>query len=150
MTVTTIDFDIIMAPAIESYNDLISEEQGMTQLCKQYPYFNYAEADLYIYEYLTRFLIAISKKIDANKIYFISNHELAYEILINLKEPFELINIDHHHDINYFDEWDKPIIMPDDGNWVKALFDRNKITKYTWIGNPNSNIYNIEKCPFED
>lgn len=149
--IVTVDFDIIMGPSIEGYNELITEGVSLEMLAAKYPFYNYAEADLYVYEYLTRYLTEIVTHIDdKDKIKFIDKHDLMYHICKNETEPFNLINIDHHHDINYRDSWDKPITEVDTGNWVKRLFDMNKINRYVWVANTNSAMYNTEKCPYED
>lgn len=110
-----------------------------------------AEADLYVYEYLTRYLTEMLMHIDdKDKIKFISDHDLMYHYCKKEKEPFNLINIDHHHDINYNNDWNQPIVEIDIGNWVKRLFDMNKINRYIWVGNSNSAMFNTEKCPFMD
>lgn len=149
--VVTIDFDIIMGPSIDGYNDMISSETPMRHLASKFPYFGMAEADLYVYEYITRYLTEIITHIeDKDKIKFIATHDLMYHIYKNETEPFNLINIDHHHDINYIDDWSKPIIEIDEGNWVKRLFDMRKINRYIWVGNPNSVTIGLGKCPFMD
>lgn len=104
--IVTIDFDIIMGPSIEGYNNIINDYVSFEILANKFPFYNSAEADLYVYEYLTRYLTEIITHIeDKNKIKFISQHDLMYHICKNEKEPFNLINIDHHHDINYKDDW---------------------------------------------
>lgn len=149
--IVTIDFDIIMGPSIEGYNDLITDQISLELLANKFPFYNYAEADLYVYEYLTRYLTEIvTHTDDKNKIKFITSHDLMYHICKNEQEPFNLINIDHHHDINYNDNWDKPIVDVDTGNWVKRLFDMGKINRYIWVANTNSAMYNVEKCPYEN
>ena len=149
--IVTIDFDIIMGPSIDGYNDLITEDMPMRELSKRFPYFGMAEADLYVYEYVTRYLTDILMHIeDKDKIKFISTHELVYHICKKETEKFNLVNIDHHHDINYNNDWSKPIIDINEGNWVKRLFDMNKVNKYAWIGNSNSVMFDIDQCPFKE
>ena len=150
MNIVTIDFDIIMGPSIEGYNDIINDEIGMTQLCEKFPYFNNAKPDLYVYEYLTRFLVEASKKIPAENFYFISTHDLMYHICDKLNEEVEITNFDHHHDILYNGDFKDPTLIVDAGNWVKALFDIGKLKEYTWIGNVNSVMYDSKECPFEN
>lgn len=149
--IVTIDFDIIMAPSIEGYNDMINDEMPLKYLANKFPYFGMAEPDLYIYEYVTRYLTEILTTIkDKDQIKFISTHDLMYHICKKEKEKFNLINIDHHHDINYKDSWISPVVEIDTGNWVKRLFDMNKINRYVWVGNSNSSMFNIKDCPFSE
>ena len=151
MNIVTVDFDIIMGPSIDSYNDRINNEMTFKILASKFPFYNFAEPDLYVYEYLTRYLTEIVTHIeDKDKIKFIDTHDLAYHICKDIKEPFNLINIDHHHDINYNDSWKDPIININASNWVKRLFDMKKIQNYVWVGNSNSVMFNIDKCPFMD
>ena len=151
-TITTIDFDIIMGSSIEGYNDLINPPKvTMSTLCKNFPYYNNALPDFYIYEYLTRYVTEMAKKVEKDEdIIFISTHDQMYDVCKNEEAPFDLINIDHHHDINYHDNWNSKIIQINSGNWVKRLFDMNKINEYIWISNPNSLMFDKENCPFAD
>ena len=149
--IVTIDFDIIMGPSIEGYNDMVGSEMPLKALVQKFPYFGMAEADLYVYEYVTRYLTEMLMHIDdKDKIRFIASHDLMYHYCKKEKEPFNLINIDHHHDINYNDDWRQPIVEVDIGNWVKRLFDMKKINRYIWVGNSNSAMFNIDDCPFAD
>ena len=137
--VLTIDFDLIMAPSIELYNDIIGDEEGINEVIQKYPLLEYTlTADFFIYEALTRGLMILFKKIPADNVYFISNHQDIIPIVGDL-EKFSLINIDHHHDIAYGST--KPtsfIRQAECGNWVKYLSDLGKIKEYIWIHNKNS------------
>lgn len=138
-TVLTIDFDIIMSPSIQLYNDLIGDRKGVNKIIKQYPLMEYIMApDFFIYENLTRELVRLFKRLPTDKVFFISEHDSVISLTKDLKE-FKLVNIDHHHDIGY----DKTtattkILYPDCGNWVKYLSDKGKITEYVWVNNSNS------------
>ena len=108
-TITTIDFDIIMGPSIDGYNDMIDPPRNdMDTICEKFPYFNFAKPNLWLYEYLTRYIAEVAMKTDNIK--FITSHEQIIDILSEEVEPFNLVNIDHHHDVNYRDEWKEPII----------------------------------------
>lgn len=139
--ILTIDFDIIMAPSIQLYNDIIGDQKGINKVIKNYPLLEYTlTGDFFIYETLTRELMKLFKRVSAEKVKFISEHQT----LIKLTEEFDrfdLINIDHHHDIGYNST--RPttkIVRPECGNWVKYLSDKNKINQYIWIHNENSNF----------
>ena len=148
-TINTIDFDIIMGLSIDGYNDMIDPPRtDMDILCEKFPYFNLAKPNLWLYEYLTRYITEVAMKTDNIK--FITSHEQIIDILSEEIEPFNLVNIDHHHDVNYRDEWKEPIIEVNSGNWVKRLLDTGNINHYTWVGNHNSIIFDVSSCPYMD
>lgn len=127
-TITTIDFDIIMEPSIELYNDLLGEYYTDATNVKQvFSFVGQLPANLELYKKLTLFI----SKIDKEKIHWIENH---HEILSDINEKINLINIDHHHDINYDeDEWKVLTRKPNEGNWVKRLYELRFINKYIWL-----------------
>lgn len=138
MNVVSIDFDIIMEPDINLYNDWVEGDLGINDYVNEHKVLENLKADLYSYEYLTRFLMKAIQKVDAKNVYFIESHETITNFLN--ENSVDLWNIDHHHDIFYEDEEDVtlPLLTCTCGNWVKYLFDRKKVRKYTWIGNDNS------------
>ena len=137
--VVTIDFDIIMSPCIEFYNDLIGVEDPLKDFVKDFSFLTNLPADLYQYEHLTRYIIRSLKNVC--QIHFITSHEKIVPILESLPhdEPVEVVNIDHHHDVGYDIKFDKPIISSSCGNWVKYCRDRKFLDSYCWIKNDNSN-----------
>ena len=60
MNILTIDFDIIMAPSIQLYNDIIkgNNEWTIENMTEIYPLLNYVEADFEIYQKLTNFFLS--------------------------------------------------------------------------------------------
>ena len=65
--ILTIDFDIVMAPSIGLYNDIIGDQKGVDKIIKQYPLMEYTfTADFFIYEAVTRALMNLFKKVPAN------------------------------------------------------------------------------------
>lgn len=154
MNVVSIDFDIIMEPDINLYNNWVGTDgdNGVNDLIQEYSLLDHLKADLNIYEYLTRFLIKVIKKIDYENIYFIENHDTLVRYIGN--SAINLWNIDHHHDITYDEEnVSMPVLECYCGNWIKYLMDYKKIKQYTWIKNANSiepmehvsKIYNHEE-----
>ena len=128
----TIDFDIIMSPSIEVYNNY---DGTATEYTSKFDFLGIMPADLEMYAQLTEFL----KNQRGKPIIFMEDHN---EIIQKTKGdgPFELINIDHHHDIGYGDNirWKHKVVQVDEGNWVHKLWDLERITKYTWIKNYSS------------
>jgi hypothetical protein len=129
MNLVTIDFDIIMAPSIESYNNQVSTSRPIEKIKEDFPFLPEFPADLYIYEYLTRYILSVAKQ--NKKIYFIDDHSEVVQFFET--PPYSLYNIDHHHDIGY--NWGA---SRDCGNWVRFLWKEGKITSYTWINDENS------------
>lgn len=126
--ILTIDFDIIMNPSIDWYND---SELEVDEFLNRFDFMPVLTADLNLYRDLTEIVL---KYID--NITFIYNHHDIVDFLKNEEEPFELYNIDYHHDIGYGEdnEWHIPLSEDDyhEGNWVRYLYNINKIQKYIW------------------
>lgn len=137
--ILTIDFDVIMAPSIELYNDIIGDNKGIDKVIKQYPLLEYTlTADLYVYEILTRELIKLFKYLPAEKVCFVKEHQDLIKC-VDEYESFTLFNIDHHHDIGYNRTMPTTkVLRPECGNWVKWLKDKGRIDSYYWACNNNS------------
>lgn len=125
----TIDFDIIMHQSIELYNDY---DGTADEYLSQFDFIHTVPADLELYEKLTSFLM--EQYINKKEIIFMNSHDEMIKLTKN-QGPFELVNIDHHHDLGYGDNvrWSLPVREVDCGNWVKKMWDLNRITKYIWI-----------------
>lgn len=158
MTILTIDFDIIMSPSINFYNDLIELHKPFSEMVKDYPFLESSfPANLYQYQFLTRLIVYwLGKRIP---IKFINNHDEIIKIFKEYKSPIDVINIDHHHDIGYdYDNWRQVSSHLDCGNWAKYALDRNLIRTYQWVKNENSYDaikeaeahYITKKMTFED
>ena len=130
--IVTIDFDIIMAPSIEIYNKEI--QGGLTY--EDYAFKNIINpiVDFNIYKKLTNYILECKK--NNIKIFFISSHEEIYKYIKNLKE-INLINIDHHHDFGYKNNFNY-LNRITCGNWVRYCFNKNIIKTYLWINDDNS------------
>lgn len=139
--ILSIDFDIIMAPCIEIYNNMVPSLDWRE--LEKIPQLKVLTADLIHYNRLTKYLIKLSNYIDKENIFFIENHA---QIINYLKDDdqIDLINIDHHHDIGYFHK-DNENDKLNCGNWVGYLLDNNILSSYTWICNENSIDYKENK-----
>lgn len=139
--ILTIDFDIIMSPSIQLYNDLIGDQKSVNKIIKQYPLLEYTmTADFFIYEAITRELVKLFKRLPAEKVYFIKEHQTLLQLVKDI-DKFQLFNVDHHHDIGYNKtKAATKIIKPECGNWVKYLGDKGKLNEYIWICNDNSDM----------
>lgn len=134
--ILTIDFDIIMAPSIQYYNDLVPQTKW-TELLKS-PYYQLALIDTDIYKNLTNYIINCFSILDSTQFHFIHSHEQVYNYLLP-KEKYTIINIDHHHDMGYNkDDCEENIQINGCANWVQYISFKNQLDKYIWIHNDNS------------
>ena len=154
MKVLSIDLDYIMGPVIELYNGLMFHDNPSIRWQEFFnstdfneSHFRIDQANL-LFCYNT-FLKALH---NCDSVSFGYEHD---SILFSISdyENIDLINIDHHDDIfcNDFDD-DFPggqnldaeyqaLRMFDrvhEGNWGAWLHVKNKLTKFSWITNPNS------------
>lgn len=132
--IVTIDFDIIMHPSIELYND---SDMSIDEYLLEYSFLGILEADLELYSNLTKYISSFNK----DNIHFLYSHDEIISFLENQEEQFILVNIDHHHDLGYgkYAQWSIPLRIYNEGNWVKKLYDLNKIKKYIWLKDYRSN-----------
>ena len=154
-TILTIDFDICMKEAIESYNhfpdNLPWEERFKTiTLLRNLPF------NAQSFQKIFKYMCFLFTKIDKNNVHFINQHHYILNY-IDKNDKYIIINIDHHHDWCYKDsEFNNNIDKVNCGNWVKYLSDINCLEEYIWIKNKNSSdlinqqqifkIYDIESC----
>lgn len=129
--ILTIDFDIIMAPSIELYNDKVPKISWEELLND--PYYQLLTTDNIHYFRLTQFLLSLIKQIKKEDIIIIEDHKHVFDYV---KEKSTIINIDHHHDLGYKDNHPKPELNC--GNWAAELGKNNLLKKYIWIHNRNS------------
>jgi hypothetical protein len=127
--IATIDFDIIMNPCIDLYND---SDLSVDEYLNKFDFLGWLGADLALYRTLTNLVM----NFDKNRIEFIESHD---EIVPEIEEPIILYNIDYHHDIAYKNE-DLTYRFQDynEGNWVKKLWDSDLIEEYIWLKDYNS------------
>lgn len=136
--ILTIDFDTIMEPSINFYNNEIGKNESISELLEAAPMVEQSlQADLYKYQYLTRLVTHyIKAKVP---ITFIESHEQVIQILRpEVIDKVDIINIDHHHDIAYDVKNAKETVNLGCGSWVKYGYDAGIINSYTWVKNKNS------------
>lgn len=131
-TIVSIDFDIIMAPSINLYNNIVPAISWAN--LEDDPYFQLLKIDATHYQKILGYIMKCIKVLPKDKIHFIEDHSQA---VCFINDKCNLINIDHHHDIGY-----GPDILtqesPTCANWVYYLYKNNYINTYTWINNDNS------------
>ena len=139
MDVLSIDFDIIMAPTIEFYNNMVGK--GWKKLQFNNPGLITAKASFCNYNLILHLL---EKIINYNtQIYVAYNHKTIVDFLkddINIT----VYNIDHHHDLGYGGDKENALENLSCGNWAKYLFDNNQMNKYIWLKNESSNMFSTE------
>lgn len=161
--IVTIDFDIIMAPCIQLYNNMVPNF-SWDDLKNSFPQMQLLNADLIHYQRLTQWLLKIITKIPKEKVIFIENHGALNKYLPH--EEINVYNIDHHHDCGY-GEKPKDKEELDCGNWVYDIAQHGFLKTYTWIKNTSSSRekekyeglinykfdlinYNLEELPVPD
>lgn len=137
-TIITIDFDIIMAPCINLYNNSVPGVAWDSLLNN--PYMQLLTIDTQHYQRLTQFVLKCFNQMNKENIHFINSHEDIANYIQN-NEEYSIVNIDHHHDICY---------NPKDvenkceeltcANWLKWLKENKQIKRYLWIHNKNSTM----------
>lgn len=134
--IVTIDFDIIMAPCIGLYNNLVPS-YNWDELKTSFPQMQLLNSDLIHYSRLTNWLYEIIPQLTQSQIIFIENHGALNKFLP--LEKINVYNIDHHHDCGYgkFDPDEQETLNC--GNWVYDIARHDFLNSYTWIKNTNSN-----------
>ena len=135
--VLTIDFDIFLRESINLYND---SDESATEFFRTFSFIQ-TPFDLISYEKITKLLLQYQK----SQIVFMDTHDEIVNLTRN-EGPFELINIDFHHDLGYGEniKWTLPIKIIDEGNWVKKLWELNRVNKYIWI-----NDFHSDELPYK-
>lgn len=135
-TLMTIDFDIIMGPCILFYNHLVP--QSKWEDLNTYEIANSLHADYGIYFKLTSYLCNLLKKLKSDQIVFVTGHDQVLNF-IDKNEKYNIINIDHHHDLGYGNNAQKGYEL-NCANWVKHMMDNNQCSSYMWFRNQDSDL----------
>lgn len=157
MRVLSIDFDIIMSPCINLYNDMAGEGENSQVNWEKIFYSRDLEKFLYYDSNTLTNLFKLLKE-QKCKFEFIESHA---DIVPFITEKCDLVNIDFHHDIWYNkestehyaeDKWSC-------ANWVGYLGYKDLLNTYYWIKAGNSQQFvgefnvpwekdNVDKIPF--
>lgn len=144
MKVLSIDIDFIT----NKYADKISAFCGPKPHIKWWNFFNNVKEHNFKIDYENfSFLMEVFNSCSTlnNKVVFAINHDSILSELNEIEDNFDIINIDHHHDIVY--TRDEVVELENFdyfncGSWLWYLNHKNKINSYTWIKNKNSNVFN--------
>lgn len=146
MNIVTIDFDIVMHWSIQFYNDLLDDDTTIESIMSENPHANFIpNIDLYLYKYITEYILQCISRLPKDRIKFIESHEEVTDFFEGVDQKFNIFNIDHHHDIAYDkDDIENEIEELTCGNWVKYLFEKygSNFQEYIWI-------YDEESIHFE-
>ena len=147
MNILTIDFDIIMAPSIMIYNDLVPF-RSLEDLKKDCALFGQCKIDAIHYARLTRALMFLIENYPKEKIHFIHDHGRITKFVTS---KASITNIDHHHDLSYGKDMEKEKLDNGYGcaNWVRWLEEQNLLQNYTWIRNDNSEMPGFKNVSFK-
>ena len=151
MNILSIDFDWIMQPTIEAYNNIVLGYNALGPLeswenvKKQIPNFEpYCNLDQF-----TQLYFLLKDKIQwltRNDIYIGLNHDELYGFMEKQEaKEYIVYNIDHHHDLGYLESGfnsiiEQPLTL---ANWAAKSTEKLNLCKYIWISNKNSKIPEI-------
>lgn len=137
--IVTIDFDIIMAPSIGIYNNMVGPNKWEEEFMDNHQ-LALSQADMRHYQELTQYLLNIVPQLRPDQIHFIQDHEHVIDF-VPRDEDMVVTNIDHHHDLGYSEsDFHEGITLENltCGNWVKYLENTGRLIRYHWINNGNS------------
>lgn len=144
MNVLSVDFDWIMEPSIEAYNhisrgDALGPLRTWGKIYEVIPALN-PECDLNKFNILYHLLLDKGKTLTKEDIFIGFNHDQIYNFLKDYNEKFNIVNIDHHHDMGYpqnghdIEAFEQLSVA----NWVHYINKNKELLSYTWIHNKNS------------
>tara|TARA_B100000131_G_scaffold213207_1_gene204978 strand:- start:3102 stop:3740 length:639 start_codon:yes stop_codon:yes gene_type:complete len=146
--ILSIDIDYMMSPAIHIYDDWV--DGHWVNATVQWEMINRkmgfipgscVKRENYLLRIFER---ALKNLDDPSQVVFRKNH---HEILDTIGNCNDLVidNVDHHHDI-FYSGWNSPQSL-NEGNWVWWLDREERVEKYRWFGNKNSEVYD-KSMPF--
>ena len=158
MKVLSIDFDWVMEPCIEVYNDfacgrnIIGAAGTWDEIQKKIPAIHSLnlEMDYTKYQELYNLILQVIHDNPNLKIAIRLTHDEIVPIILSLFQNTEynlsIINIDHHHDLGYANDSYQQCGC---ANWVAYLSRSKQIPQlsYQWIHNLNSEMRYNESIP---
>jgi len=152
MNILSIDFDWIMEPTINSYNNFSHPQENWTfntwrDIKFEIPEGNFSFNPDKYYQLLNIIINFRLNCKDLDYIYTGLDHHFILDAMkfwnINKEESILLCNIDHHHDCGYIDKGEQYLESiekqnPSLANWVYYFCKEYNTTQYLWIKNDNS------------
>ncbi len=147
--VLSIDMDYIMGPSIQLYNDCSCEDdfragsfwEKVNRLRGIEPFLTYDEKK---YVFLLKLLVKNLRRLEKRAVFFAEEHDMILELLAGgdkKDEIFEIYNLDHHHDLFYNPRQKEEVDrfnFASLASWAYYLGKNDKLAKYYWIHNENS------------
>lgn len=157
MNIVSIDFDIIMHRSINIYNDLVDDETSIQNILDENKEACFIpRSDLFLYNYLTNFILKCCQKLSKDNIIFIDDHHQIVDYfdsgVIQGDNDFNIFNIDFHHDIAYSEgDVENKVEELDCGNWIKYLFEHysDNFKQYVWINTEESSTIDDRLMTFD-
>lgn len=148
INILSVDFDWIMEPSINIYNEIADGKIPLDQVLKLSPGVT-LKPDLEKYKTLIIYLGNIVRSLpNRDRVQICQNHDEIIDAINNIwkltDKEYNIYNIDHHHDCGYAvqtqDDIDKQGLAC--GNWITHC---KNLQSYTWINNKNSDINIIDE-----
>lgn len=158
--ILSIDLDIIFEPCIQLYNqDINDAPKGRIwdMLYNVKDIERHLSFNTSIYQSLFSNLQNMKNYENIKGIYVGENHSSIIKMCDSIykenNSKFNVINIDHHHDICYSPNQHEDAYVYNTcgcGSWVIYLESKNVLSQYTWLGNYNSKEYDCHplKVPY--
>ncbi len=151
--ILSIDFDYIMFPCINLYNDMSAGEENPTVIWENIERARgiddkFLSYDPKTYNAIVKLVKLAKERSKDVKLIPIDNHQ---DLVTELKKKedyndstYNIINVDFHHDLLYRPGDRTKIVNFDKyncSNWAGYLMIKDKIDHYTWVKAPNSALY---------
>ena len=135
----------------KEYNET---KQELIELSKRLGYEDYREIEVFekylsnhnIVELNQEFTTIKELKLEPGKYIIFGNKEDWYHMVCLIdntfydkNEKYNIINIDHHHDLGYGNNAQKGYEL-NCANWVKHMMDNNQCSSYMWFRNQDSEL----------
>ena len=149
--VLSIDLDFILKSCIQLYDDMIDSrlenyQKMWRDIIKERDLERFLSIDSENFEYIKNL---IKKCVEQHPPVYISDDHSSILTAINdeiltgrMDYPFDVVNIDHHHDVYYNKNNGKDLVNlydeADCSNWVYFLMKKRILAKYFWVRNENS------------
>jgi hypothetical protein len=150
--ILSIDFDIVMFPSINLYNDDVDGDDNPIEIWKELEEeYGFEDYDLLKYDASTIMEVAkLMKRFKDKPIHFIKEHQQVVDILKEQPDydncQYHIYNVDHHHDLWYRKSDFKEILEQDKydcADWLGYLYLKKKTASLTWLKAPNSEDLDI-------
>lgn len=153
VNILTIDFDYIMSPCINLYNDMCSGNQNPTESWERIEaerkinnHISYDATSICNIAIIIKYILTFNKEC---KFHVVKDHQDLIDVVgVNDSDDiYNVTNIDFHHDIYYRPEDVVKMDYYHDyncSNWLAYMYYIDKLNTYTWIKAANSDQVNLD------